>query len=114
MAQALRIAVLKERATGETRVSATPETVRKLIALGAEVRVEQSAGVTAAIRDADFAEAGAEVVPPETVAADADIVLAVQAPDAEQLAGAKPGAWIIGGLDPFNRRDRIRAYADAG
>ena len=59
----LRIAVLKERAAGETRVAATPETVKKFIALGASFAVEEGAGATASIPDADYAAAGAQVLP---------------------------------------------------
>jgi NAD(P) transhydrogenase subunit alpha len=114
MGQGSRIAILRERAAGETRVSATPETVRKYEALGAVVAVERGAGEGAAIADADFAAAGAELGSAATVVAGADIVLAVQSPDPELLAGAKPGAWIVGGLDPFNRRAQIEAYATAG
>lgn len=114
MAQGPRIAVLKERASGETRVSAIPETVKKFVALGASVVVEEGAGVGASIADAEFAEAGAEVVSTTAVVGSADIVLAVQAPDPELLAGARPGAWIVGGLDPLNRRERIDGYAAVG
>jgi NAD(P) transhydrogenase subunit alpha len=114
VAQGLRFAVLTERAAGETRVAATPETVRKFVALGASLAVEQGAGLSAGIADADFAEAGAEVVPAGQAAVGADIVLVIQAPEPERLAGAAPGAWIVGGLDPANRREWIEAYATAG
>ena len=109
---AMRIAVLKERAAGETRVSATPETVKKFKALGAEVAVEAGAGETASIADADFAAAGAEVT--ADAASGADIVLGVQGPDPALLGGVKPGAWIVAGLDPFGQRSRVDAYAAAG
>ena len=110
----LRLAVLKERANGETRTAATPETVRKFIALGATVAVEQGAGLGAAISDADYAAAGAEVAPAAAVVRGAGIILAVQGPEPGLLAGSAPGAWIVGGLDPFGRRERIAAYAAAG
>ncbi|KMS59544.1 NAD(P) transhydrogenase subunit alpha [Novosphingobium barchaimii LL02] len=109
-----RIAVLKERASGETRVSASPETVRKLTALGAVVAVESGAGIAASISDEDYRAAGAEVGPVEVVLAGADIVFAVQGPEPALLAGVKPGAWIVGILDPFAQRARIDAYAAAG
>jgi len=109
-----RIAVLKERAAGETRVAATPETVKKFIALGASFAVEQGAGVSASIPDADYAAAGAEVVPAAQAVAGADIVLAVQAPDVAALAGAKPGAWVAATFDPFRDAARVEAYAKAG
>jgi NAD(P) transhydrogenase subunit alpha len=114
MGQGLLIAVLRERAAEETRVAATPETVKKFIALGARVAVEAGAGVGASIADAGFAAAGAEVRQGEAVAAGADIVLAVQGPDPELLGDANPGAWIVAGLDPYNQRARIAAYAAAG
>ena len=108
----MRIAVLRERAAGETRVAATPETVKKFIALGASVAVEPGAGAAAAIADADYAAVGAELVAEPTVGA--GIVLGIQGPEADLLTGVAPGAWIVAGLDPFVRRDRVDAYAAAG
>ena len=110
----LRIAVLKERAAGETRVAATPETVKKFIALGASFAVEEGAGNAAAIAEDDYRAAGAEVADAATVVAGADIVLGVQAPDVALLAGAKPGAWVAATFDPFREKDRVQAYAGAG
>lgn len=109
-----RIAVLKERAPGETRVSATPETVKKLVALGAVLSVEEGAGAAASIADADYRAAGAEVAPLAQAIASADIVLGVQGPDAALLAGAAPGAWVVATLDPFVQRARVDGYAAAG
>jgi NAD(P) transhydrogenase subunit alpha len=114
MGSGLRIAVLKERASNERRVSATPETVKKFVALGASIAVEEGAGAGASIPDADYAAAGAEVLPVGSVAAGASIVLGVQGPEVDQLGGAKPGAWIVAGLDPFGQRQRVDAYAAAG
>ena len=108
----MRIAVLKETAAGETRVAASPETVKKFIALGAVVTVEPGAGVAAAISDQDFAAAGAELS--ADAVKGADIVLGVQGPAPEALKAAKPGAWIVAGLDPFGQRARVDAYAAAG
>ena len=110
----MRIAVLKERAQGESRVAITPETVKKFAALGANVAVEAGAGTGAAIPDAAYAEAGAEIAAADAVVKDADIVLGVQAPDPALLAGAKPGAWVAAGFDPFGQRARVDAYAAAG
>ena len=114
MAEALRIAVLKEQATGETRVAASAETVKKFTALGAVVAVEAGAGLSASIADADYAAAGAQVVPAADAVKGADIVLGVQGPSPEALAGANPGAWIVASLDPCTQRDRVDAYAAAG
>ncbi|MCP5395840.1 MAG: NAD(P) transhydrogenase subunit alpha [Sphingomonadaceae bacterium] len=110
----MRIAALKERAAGETRVALTPETAKKFIALGATVAVEEGAGEMAAIPDAAYAEAGAEVLPAAKAVAGADIVLGVQAPGLDTLKGANPGAWVAATFDPFIQRDRVDAYAKAG
>jgi NAD(P) transhydrogenase subunit alpha len=110
----MRIAVLQERAAGETRVAATPETVRKFIALGATVAVERGAGETAIIPDALYEEAGAELGLAADVVKGAQIVLAVQAPEPAALKGAAPGAWVAAIFDPFGERGRVDAYAKAG
>ncbi|MGE3692157.1 MAG: NAD(P) transhydrogenase subunit alpha [Novosphingobium sp.] len=110
----MRIAVLRERASGERRVAATPETVRKFLKLGAKVTVEQGAGAGAAIPDADYSAAGGQVGALDFVMLKAGVVLSVQAPGPELLEGAAPGAWIVGMLDPFGQRERIEAYAGAG
>ncbi|MED5545541.1 MAG: NAD(P) transhydrogenase subunit alpha [Pseudomonadota bacterium] len=109
-----KIAVLRERASGETRVSATPETVKKLIALGATLHVESGAGLSASIPDEAYREAGAEVGEAAAVVAGADIVLGIQGPDVALLSGVAPGAWVVAGLDPFGQRARVDAYAQAG
>ncbi len=110
----MKIAVLKETAAGERRVSATPETVKKFIALGAEVSVEARAGVQASVVDKAYADAGAKVGTREATLAGADIILGVQGPDPDSLTGANPGAWIVAGLNPFGERARVDAYAAAG
>ena len=110
----VKIAVLKEKAAGETRVAATAETVRKFIGLGADVGVEAGAGLSAAIADADYAAAGARLGKAADILAGADIVLGVQGPDPKSLTGLAPGAWIVAGLDPFGQRARVDAYAKAG
>lgn len=110
----MRIAVLKEAAVGETRVAATPETVKKFIGLGATFAVEQGAGLSASIPDADYAAAGADVLPAGEAVKGADIVLGVQAPDVAALSGAKPGAWVAATFDPFREKERVEAYAKAG
>ncbi len=108
------IAVPRESAEGETRVAATPETVKKFIALGAQVAVESGAGLSASIADADYAAVGARVGDAASVLAGAQIVLGVQGPDPTHLTGVAPGAWVVAGLDPFGQRARIDAYAAAG
>ncbi len=111
---AIRIAVVKEEAAGESRVAATPETVRKFAALGATLAVETGAGEGASIADQAFADAGAEVGARSAVLAGAEIILGVQGPDAASLAGANPGAWLVAGLNPFADRARLDGYAAAG
>ena len=110
----VKIAVLKETAAGETRVAASPETVKKFIALGATVAVEAGAGSGASIRDGDYEAAGATIGPRAATVTDADIVLGVQGPEAAALQGVAAGAWVVAGLDPFAQRSRIDAYAAAG
>ena len=113
-ASALRIAILKERALGETRAAATPETVKKFVALGAAVAVEEGAGLSASISDEAYREAGAEVGPAAATVKGADIVLGVQAPDVATLQGANAGAWVAALFDPFANRAKVDAYAKAG
>ena len=110
----MKIAILKERAPGETRVAASPETVKKFAALGLDVAVEKGAGVTASVTDAAYAEAGASLGTAAATVKDADIVLGIQAPDVALLKGAKPGAWVAALFDPFAKRDVVDAYAAAG
>jgi len=110
----LKIAVVRELAPGERRVAATPETVKKFIALGASVSVETGAGVSASIADGDYAAAGASVGDRAATLKDADIVLGVQGPAVDSLGGQKPGAWLVAGLNPFGERARVDAYASAG
>jgi NAD(P) transhydrogenase subunit alpha len=110
----VKLAILRETAEGERRVAASPETVKKFIALGAEVAVEAGAGLTASIADSDYEGAGASVGPREAALAGADAILAVQGPDPAALQGAKPGALVVAMLDPFRKRERVDAYAGAG
>ncbi|PZU11045.1 NAD(P) transhydrogenase subunit alpha [Sphingomonas sp.] len=110
----MKIAVLKETAARETRVSATPETAKKFAALGASVAVEGGAGLSASIADTDYAAAGASVGDRAATLAGADIILGIQGQDPASLAGARPGAWIAAGLNPFGERARVDAYAAAG
>jgi NAD(P) transhydrogenase subunit alpha len=110
----LRIAVLKERAVGETRVAIIPETVKKFAALGSVIAIETGAGAAASISDQAYVDAGAEVSTAAKAVAGADIILAVQAPDVKLLKGAAPDAWVAASFDPFGQKDRIEAYAKGG
>ena len=109
----MRIAVLKELAAGETRVAATPETVKKFIGLGAELAVESGAGDRASIADADYAAAGASVVGRAEALKGANIILGIQGPDPDGLSGFADGAWLAAGLNPFGERAR-RCLCEAG
>ena len=107
----VKIAVLRE-ASGETRVAAIPETVKKFAVLGAKVAVERGAGEAASISDVAFAEAGATIEDRAELIADADIILCIGGPDA--LSGVKAGAILVGALDPAQRGHTVQGYADAG
>jgi NAD(P) transhydrogenase subunit alpha len=109
----MKIAVLKE-AAGETRCAAIPETVKKYLALGADVTVERGAGENASITDADFEAAGATLGARAEVLNGAGIILSVDGPDARTLTGSQAGALLVGALDPLRRRDLIAAYGAAG
>ncbi len=110
----MQVALLAEQAAGERRVAATPETVKKLIALGATVVVEHGAGTGASIDDAGYAAAGATIADRAGALADADILLGVAPPSPDSLGGAKRGAWLVAALHPFADRARIDGYAVLG
>jgi H+-translocating NAD(P) transhydrogenase subunit alpha len=97
----MKISVLKERQPGETRVAATPETVKKLVGLGHTVTVESGAGTVAGFPDPSFAEAGATVVDGPAAAAGADIVFKVRRPLPDEVAALPEGAALIGLMEPF-------------
>ena len=110
----MKIAILREGAPGETRVAATPETVKKFTALGAELAVESGAGEAASIADADFEAAGASVATREKVLGGADAILCINGPEPGSLKGAKKDVLLVGALDPLRRSEAIEAYAKAG
>ena len=109
----MKIAVLRESGA-ETRVAAIPETIKKYLALGGSVAVEQGAGTRASISDADFETAGATIGDRAAVLAGADIILSVTGPEPSSLAGARQGALLLGALDPARRASDIAAYRAAG
>lgn len=111
----MKLAVLKERITGETRVAATPETVKKFIATGHSVTIETGAGTGASIADTQYKEAGASIAKTATAALKgADMLLCVRRPGANVLAGLKKGAGIAGLLDPFDDAAFVRTCATKG
>ncbi len=107
------IGIPRESRPGETRIAATPETVKKLAASGKhQIAVETGAGQSSSIPDADFQNAGARIVD-ATEAFAADIVLKVRGPTADELPRLKKGALLIGLLNPFDAA-AIQSYAGAG
>ncbi len=108
----MRISVARESDPAEPRVAATPETVKKLIALGAELAVEPGAGLRSGILDQDYVAAGATLRP--NAAADADIVLKVRRPSEAELTGYKRGALVIAIMDPYGNDAALAAMAKAG
>ncbi|HEX5341422.1 MAG TPA: Re/Si-specific NAD(P)(+) transhydrogenase subunit alpha [Duganella sp.] len=107
----MRISVPAETRPGETRVAATPETVKKLAAKH-QVLVQAGAGLAASVTDEAYVAAGAQIVPASEVWA-ADVILKVRAPNADERAQIKPGTVVIGMLNPFDA-DNNAAMAAAG
>src|SRR6185437_223573 len=111
----MKLAVLKERRDGETRVAASPDTVKKFRALGLEVAVETGAGAAARMADADYQAAGATMAADSGAAlAGADIVLAVRAPDAARIAQMKKGAVLAALLAPYTDKESPAKLAAQG
>jgi NAD(P) transhydrogenase subunit alpha len=110
----MRIHVLREEQVGERRVAATPETVRKLIALGASVSVEPGAGWGTPISDDEYREAGAALCARADALAAADCLLCVRPPSPAGLAGVRAGSWLVGNVEPLADRARLDAYAALG
>ena len=97
----MKISVLKERRAGETRVAATPETVKKLVGLGHTVIIESGAGTVAGFPDSAFTEAGAAVASGAAAAAGADIIFKVRRPEPAEIAALPEGAALIALMEPF-------------
>ncbi len=97
----MKISVLKERRSGETRVAATPETVKKLVGLGHAITVESGAGTVAGFPDNAFTEAGAAIASGAAAAAGADIIFKVRRPEPAEIAALPDGAALIALMEPF-------------
>jgi NAD(P) transhydrogenase subunit alpha len=108
----MKIAVAAESDPDEPRVAATPETVKKLVGLGAEVAVEPGAGRKSGVPDADYAAAGAAVG--KDAVEGADVVLRVRRPGADELKRGKKGARVVAIMDPFGHDAALKAMAEAG
>jgi H+-translocating NAD(P) transhydrogenase subunit alpha len=111
----MKIAVPAEIDAAEPRVAATPDTVKKLKALGADVIVETGAGVKSGILDADYEAAGAAIGSTAAfVVTDADVVLKVRRPTAEELTHYKSGALVLAIMDPYGNDAALADMAKAG
>lgn len=111
----MRLAVIKESDPQESRVAATPETVKKLKGLGAEIVIEAGAGRASGINDDDYVAAGATIMADARSAlGDADIVLKVRRPNDAEIAATKKGALVIGIMDPYGHEDALQKLAHAG
>lgn len=111
----MKLIVLKEADATETRVAASPETVKKLVGLGLSVAVEAAAGAKSNMSDKEYADAGATIIRTSATALKtADIILAVKAPPATKLKGVPRGAVLIAMLNPYANQALIKNYASAG
>lgn len=115
----MKIAILKERRAGETRVAGSPEVVAKLTGHGVCVAVEKGAGVSASMPDSVFRKAGADIAPDAGTAMDgADLVLKIQAPmfngeKVNELSHFKPGQTLVCQMAALTEQDRTHAIANA-
>ncbi|WP_027135196.1 Re/Si-specific NAD(P)(+) transhydrogenase subunit alpha [Geminicoccus roseus] len=107
----MQIGVPREHAAHERRVAATPETVKKLKALGVDVLVEAGAGAGCDFADQLYADAGATIVPDPAAVFAADIVLKVKRPDEREMELLRPGQVLVGQLDPYMNKEQVQAYA---
>jgi len=108
----MKIAVAAESDKAEPRVAGTPETVKKLIGMGAEVAVEPGAGIQSGIPDAEYSAAGATVS--KDAVKNADVVLRVRRPSPEELLLYKEGALVVAIMDPYGHEVALKGMADAG
>ena len=107
------IAVTSE-APDEPRVAVSPETIKKLIALGADIRVERGAGNRSRFSDEALAAAGAQIVDQASALNGADILLKVRRPSADEVKALKPGAIVAAMIDPYGDRPGLEALAATG
>jgi len=108
----MRIAVARDTDANEPRVAATPDTVKKFKALGAEVVVARGAGNASGLLDADYEAAGATIS--DNPVKDADLVLKVRRPAPAELADYKRGALVVAIMDPYGNDTALKQMADAG
>ncbi len=108
----MKISVLKESAPGETRVAATPETVKKIVGLGHTVTIEAGAGASASFPDDQFKAAGAEISADGGIGG-ADLVVKVRRPTDAEIGEIKAGAGFVSLLEPYGDKATIDALAKA-
>ncbi|MDE2065246.1 MAG: Re/Si-specific NAD(P)(+) transhydrogenase subunit alpha [Bradyrhizobium sp.] len=108
----MKIAVAKEIDPSEPRVAASPDTVKKFRALGAEIAIEPGAGIKSGLLDSDFTAAGATVS--ADAVKDADIVIKVKRPEPSELSKYKRGALVVAIMDPYGNDAALKSMADAG
>ncbi len=109
----MRIVIPRESVAGERRTSATPETVKKMIRLGAEVAIESGAGAAVGFDDSIYVELGAEIVADRAaLLGSADMVLRLRKPEPDDIVMMKAGCIHVSYLDPFNERDLIKTLAE--
>jgi NAD(P) transhydrogenase subunit alpha len=110
----MKISVLRERRSGETRVAATPETVKKLVASGHSVTIESDAGKTAGFLDSAYEEAGASIAKDAAATVQgADIVFKVRGPEEGEIAALPDGAALIALMEPFAMDPKVIAGLNA-
>ncbi|HEY4862703.1 MAG TPA: Re/Si-specific NAD(P)(+) transhydrogenase subunit alpha [Xanthobacteraceae bacterium] len=109
----MKIAIPAETDPGEPRVAASPDTVKRMVGMGAEVAVEKGAGEAAGILDKDFESAGAKIANAKDTVGGADIVLKVRRPSKAELPGYKPGAIVVAIMDPFGHEAALAEMAGA-
>jgi H+-translocating NAD(P) transhydrogenase subunit alpha len=105
--------VPREKEANEPRVAASPDTVKRIAALGLDVIVEAGAGLGSRIPDDEFVKAGVKVGK-ATDAAKADVILKVRRPTDAELKGYKAGAAVIATMDPYGNDAAVAAMAKAG
>src|SRR5215211_3753936 len=111
----MRIAVLAEHHTDETRVAVSPDMVKKYKSLGADVVVQAGAGARSGMPDAEFEAAGAAIVPSAGEALrEADVILKVRRPADDELNGARRGALVIAIMDPYGEEAAVKSIAETG
>src|SRR6201984_304342 len=108
----MKIAGAREIDPSEPRVAGSPDTIKKLKALGADIAVDRGAGINSGLPDSEFTAAGATVS--ADALKDADLVIKVKRPEASELAQYKRGALVVAIMDPYDNDAQLTPMADAG